>query len=99
MLKTCPRCSNSEIGKEDNYCKICGFGLIHLKMEKVEVNPETTAATAASVKLQPKMLWEFHFYEFPDLNEHELDDLTMDMTMALGRTLQEWKNANGHSNK
>lgn len=28
MLNVCPRCQNSEIKAEDNFCKICGLDLI-----------------------------------------------------------------------
>lgn len=35
-MKNCPRCKNSEINTEDNYCKICGLDL-----------KEATAVTAA----------------------------------------------------
>ncbi len=92
-MDQCPRCASNEIASTDNFCKVCGFTLFQITLEKVEVIPETAAATAASE--QPKLIMTSRFFIFPDLSDEEIDMLHM----ALMRRAFEWARANGFSNK
>lgn len=92
-MNECPRCTTNKISTSDNFCKVCGFELFQITMQKFEVNSETAAATAASE--QPKLIMTSKFFIFPDLSDEEIDSLHM----TLMRAAFEWKSSNGFQNK